>query len=88
MVTPLSRRRRHAVACGAERTPGQAQEVGSLCRTSEQHAMTGPEVTYCVNVCMVARAPQLLGVFACVQKSVVVGASLSRCRPYGPVPGW
>ena len=50
------------LACGSFRALSQAEGMDSLCRGSQQHAMTGRSATYCVNVCVVARAPQLLEV--------------------------
>ena len=49
--------------------------------------MTGRQATYCVNACVVARAPQLLGVFACPSESLVVEAAMFGLPTGVPVAG-
>ena len=61
------------LVCGSDSALSHTQGVNSLCR-SQQHAMTGRSATYCVNVCVVARAPQLLEVCICLLRTLVVRA--------------
>src|ERR1039457_3201322 len=56
--------------------------MNSLCRL-RQHAMTGLHWTYCVNACVVARAPQLLRVLTCLQKTYLFATKGSISGPAG-----
>ena len=78
VVTPLSQLKAMPQARGSTKGARAGPRVGSLCRTSEQHAMTGRHVTYCVNVCVVARAPQLLGVLVVRARPRATGAPCRR----------